>query len=185
MVLLSTGVVVYHVRERLIAENETRAIEAIQTIFDAQRTFAMTCGDGRFATNLIDLGDSLPDGQQRLPWRLSMSTTTVVEGYLVKMRAVPGPDFMSADSCTDYPLADNFYLTAEPHEIRWTARRAFAADRSGIWAVNGLDAPVLPFGPPAVAVQPERAGGVQTKAPELLGMSFSSFHYYAKKFNAR
>jgi two-component system response regulator PilR (NtrC family) len=31
----------------------------------------------------------------------------------------------------------------------------------------------------------ERAGGVQTKAAELLGMSFRSFRYYAKKFNAR
>ena len=31
----------------------------------------------------------------------------------------------------------------------------------------------------------ERAGGVQTRAAELLGMSFRSFRYYAKKFNAR
>jgi two-component system, NtrC family, response regulator PilR len=29
----------------------------------------------------------------------------------------------------------------------------------------------------------ERAGGVQTRAAELLGMSFRSFRYYAKKFN--
>jgi two-component system response regulator PilR (NtrC family) len=28
-----------------------------------------------------------------------------------------------------------------------------------------------------------RAGGVQTRAAELLGMSFRSFRYYAKKFN--
>ena len=31
----------------------------------------------------------------------------------------------------------------------------------------------------------ERSGGVQTKAAELLGMSFRSFRYYAKKFNLR
>ena len=31
----------------------------------------------------------------------------------------------------------------------------------------------------------ERAGGVQTRAAELLGMSFRSFRYYAKKFNVR
>jgi two-component system, NtrC family, response regulator PilR len=31
----------------------------------------------------------------------------------------------------------------------------------------------------------ERSGGVQTKAAELLGMSFRSFRYYAKKFNIR
>jgi two-component system response regulator PilR (NtrC family) len=31
----------------------------------------------------------------------------------------------------------------------------------------------------------EQAGGVQTKAAELLGMSFRSFRYYAKKLNIR
>ena len=31
----------------------------------------------------------------------------------------------------------------------------------------------------------EQSGGVQTKAAELLGMSFRSFRYYAKKFNLR
>jgi two-component system, NtrC family, response regulator PilR len=31
----------------------------------------------------------------------------------------------------------------------------------------------------------ERSGGVQTKAAELLGMSFRSFRYYAKKFNLK
>src|SRR5262249_50309651 len=31
----------------------------------------------------------------------------------------------------------------------------------------------------------KRAGGVQVKAAELLGMSFRSFRYYAKKYNLR
>ena len=31
----------------------------------------------------------------------------------------------------------------------------------------------------------ERAGGVQVRAAEMLGMSFRSFRYYAKKFNIR
>ena len=36
-----------------------------------------------------------------------------------------------------------------------------------------------------IALALERAGGVQTRAAELLGMSFRSFRYYAKKFNIR
>jgi two-component system response regulator PilR (NtrC family) len=36
-----------------------------------------------------------------------------------------------------------------------------------------------------IALALERSGGVQTKAAELLGMSFRSFRYYAKKFNVR
>jgi two-component system, NtrC family, response regulator PilR len=36
-----------------------------------------------------------------------------------------------------------------------------------------------------MALALEQAGGVQVKAAELLGMSFRSFRYYAKKFNLR
>jgi two-component system response regulator PilR (NtrC family) len=36
-----------------------------------------------------------------------------------------------------------------------------------------------------LALALDRAGGVQVKAAELLGMSFRSFRYYAKKFNLR
>jgi two-component system response regulator PilR (NtrC family) len=36
-----------------------------------------------------------------------------------------------------------------------------------------------------IALALERADGVQTKAAEMLGMSFRSFRYYAKKFNIR
>jgi len=36
-----------------------------------------------------------------------------------------------------------------------------------------------------IALALERAGGVQTRAAEMLGMSFRSFRYYAKKFNLR
>ena len=36
-----------------------------------------------------------------------------------------------------------------------------------------------------IALALQRAGGVQVKAAEMLGMSFRSFRYYAKKFNLR
>jgi two-component system response regulator PilR (NtrC family) len=36
-----------------------------------------------------------------------------------------------------------------------------------------------------LALALERAGGVQVKAAELLGMSFRSFRYYVKKYNLR
>jgi two-component system response regulator PilR (NtrC family) len=36
-----------------------------------------------------------------------------------------------------------------------------------------------------IALALERTGGVQTKAADMLGMSFRSFRYYAKKFNLR
>jgi two-component system response regulator PilR (NtrC family) len=66
-------------------------------------------------------------------------------------------------------------------------------------AVDGSAAPPLPdlgegfnleargedFYRHYIALALERAGGVQVKAAEMLGMSFRSFRYYAKKFNIR
>jgi len=66
-------------------------------------------------------------------------------------------------------------------------------------ATNGTSAPPLPdlgegfnleergedFYRHYIALALERAGGVQVKAAEMLGMSFRSFRYYAKKFNIR
>ena len=37
----------------------------------------------------------------------------------------------------------------------------------------------------AIAEALRRAGGVQVKAADLLGMSFRSFRYYVKKYNLR
>jgi two-component system response regulator PilR (NtrC family) len=36
-----------------------------------------------------------------------------------------------------------------------------------------------------IALALERAGGVQVKAADMLGMSFRSFRYYAKKLGLR
>jgi two-component system response regulator PilR (NtrC family) len=66
-------------------------------------------------------------------------------------------------------------------------------------AANGTSVPPLPdlgegfnleargedFYRHYIALALERAGGVQVKAAEMLGMSFRSFRYYAKKFNIR
>ena len=36
-----------------------------------------------------------------------------------------------------------------------------------------------------IALALEKAGGVQSRAAEMLGMSFRSFRYYAKKLNVK
>jgi two-component system response regulator PilR (NtrC family) len=71
--------------------------------------------------------------------------------------------------------------------------------RRGQSAIGGATAPELPelvvgfdleargeaFYRHYIALALERAGGVQVKAAELLGMSFRSFRYYVKKYNLR
>jgi two-component system response regulator PilR (NtrC family) len=69
------------------------------------------------------------------------------------------------------------------------ASDSHVGDRSGTMPelTEGFDLEALgeEFYRHYIALALERAGGVQTKAAEMLGMSFRSFRYYAKKFNLR
>ena len=78
-----------------------------------------------------------------------------------------------------------------PEEIRRGAElpRAAAAPAAGELPALGegfdLEARGEEFYRHYMSLALERAGGVQVKAAEMLGMSFRSFRYYAKKFNLR
>ncbi len=65
----------------------------------------------------------------------------------------------------------------------WPRRRHRSCRRSG--EGFDLEARGEEFYRHYMALALERAGGVQVKAAEMLGMSFRSFRYYAKKFNLR
>jgi two-component system response regulator PilR (NtrC family) len=86
-----------------------------------------------------------------------------------------------------------------PEEIRRGATPALVQASGATGAVAAAAPPELPalaegfdleaqgeeFYRHYMALALERAGGVQVKAAEMLGMSFRSFRYYAKKFNLR
>jgi two-component system, NtrC family, response regulator PilR len=74
-----------------------------------------------------------------------------------------------------------------PPNIRGAAVRAGAPGAIDPLAGPGFDleAHVQAIERGYIAKALERAGGVQVKAAELLGMSFRSFRYYVKKYNVR
>jgi two-component system, NtrC family, response regulator PilR len=73
--------------------------------------------------------------------------------------------------------------------IRGRAAQQPAAAAATVETVPGpgfdLEAHVQEIERGYIAEALRRAGGVQVKAAELLGMSFRSFRYYAKKYNLR
>ena len=73
-----------------------------------------------------------------------------------------------------------------PNQIRGDAPRPAAAPPDTL-PVSGfaLKAHVQDVERNYVAEALKRAGGVQVKAAELLGMSFRSFRYYGKKYNLK
>jgi two-component system, NtrC family, response regulator PilR len=73
--------------------------------------------------------------------------------------------------------------------VRGEAARAAAAAAGSAESLPAsgfdLEAHVKEIERGYIAQALERAGGVQVKAAELLGMSFRSFRYYVKKYNLR
>jgi two-component system response regulator PilR (NtrC family) len=73
-----------------------------------------------------------------------------------------------------------------PASIRGDAPRLTAAPVDGLPESGfDLEAHVKEIERSYIAEALKRAGGVQVKAAELLGMSFRSFRYYVKKYNLR
>jgi two-component system response regulator PilR (NtrC family) len=81
------------------------------------------------------------------------------------------------------------YIRQVPPNGSEEVRSGPAADRAGGLPDLGegfdLEARGEEFYRHYIALALERAGGVQVKAAELLGMSFRSFRYYVKKYNLR
>jgi two-component system, NtrC family, response regulator PilR len=73
-----------------------------------------------------------------------------------------------------------------PDSIRGDSGRAVVAPIDGLPDAGfDLEAHVKEIERGYIAEALKRAGGVQVKAAELLGMSFRSFRYYVKKYNLR
>jgi two-component system response regulator PilR (NtrC family) len=81
--------------------------------------------------------------------------------------------------------------TVLPESLTAAVQRGVAADWSASPATRlpeagiDLEAHVDEIYKAHIAQALKRAGGVQVKAAEMLGMSFRSFRYYARKFNIR
>ncbi|HVZ23942.1 MAG TPA: sigma-54 dependent transcriptional regulator [Vicinamibacterales bacterium] len=84
-------------------------------------------------------------------------------------------------------LLDSLPRTVRGEALRPVAAAAAAAVADGALPAAGFDleAHVQQIERGYLAEALKRAGGVQVKAAELLGMSFRSFRYYVKKYNLR
>ena len=73
-----------------------------------------------------------------------------------------------------------------PTSVRGDVPRAPTASADGLPESGfDLEAHVKDIERGYIAEALKKAGGVQVKAAELLGMSFRSFRYYVKKYNLR
>ena len=133
-----------------VSGNESVAIQRLAAIQVAQTAFAAGCGNGGYATSLVDLAGGVPGTTEQIA-ELARLDREPKSGFrfVVRPRGTVG-----APDCHGRPTSTVWYASAEPVTFGTTGTRSFAIDASGtIWQVTQAAAPVEPFGPPAVIVR--------------------------------
>ena len=120
------------------ARDESRALQAVRRIGEAQASFRALSGTGAYATSV----DSLTIGCANTPAAMSVTVLDELEaaGYEVQLRAAVAARTVATD-CQGRPTADDFYVGAQPRSADRAAQRAFAATSQGIFAFFDAVAP--------------------------------------------
>jgi two-component system response regulator PilR (NtrC family) len=104
-----------------------------------------------------------------------------LENAIERAVAVEQTPTLLPESLPPYVRPNDHGASEESLDVPGPSLREFPELREGF----DLEARGEDFYRHYISLALERSGGVQTKAAELLGMSFRSFRYYAKKFNLR
>jgi two-component system response regulator PilR (NtrC family) len=200
---------------RVLQERKFRRLGGVEELETAMRVIAATnqdltklVADGKFREDLYYRINVIPihlpplrDREEDIP--------LLAEYFLVKYRDQMGKDIHGLSQET-MDLLDAYEWPGNIRELENVIERAVALEKSQTILPESLPEHIVKRvakGPAAAGLLPEsgfnleehveglekefitqalvRAGGVQVKAAELLGMSFRSFRYYAKKYNLK
>jgi two-component system, NtrC family, response regulator PilR len=200
---------------RVLQERTFRRLGGVEEIETSMRVIAATnqdltkmVADGKFREDLFYRINVIPIQLPPLRER-SEDVPLLAEYFLSKYREEMGKDIRGlAQESID--LLDAYEWPGNIRELENVIERAVALEKTQVILPESLPDHVVrrvAKGPAAAGVLPEsgfsleahveglekeyitqaltRAGGVQVKAAELLGMSFRSFRYYVKKYNLK
>ena len=200
---------------RVLQERKFRRLGGVEELEGAMRVIAATNQDvprlvseGKFREDLFYRINVIPIHLPPLRER-GEDIVLLAEYFLVKYRERMAKDIHSLSQET-IELLEAYEWPGNIRELENVIERAVALEKSQTILPESLPEHVArraPKGPAAAGLLPEsgfnleehvegvekeyitqalvRAGGVQVKAAELLGMSFRSFRYYAKKYNLK
>ena len=200
---------------RVLQERKFRRVGGIEELEAAIRVIAATNQDldevvteGRFREDLFYRINVIPIHLPPLRER-GEDIPLLAEYFLAKYRDQMGKDIHGLSQET-MELLDAYEWPGNIRELENVIERAVALEKTQTILPESLPEHIarrVAKGPAAAGLLPEsgfnleehveglekeyitqalvRAGGVQVKAAELLGMSFRSFRYYAKKYNVK
>ncbi len=200
---------------RVLQERKFRRLGGVEELEASMRVIAATnqdltkmVADGKFREDLFYRINVIPihlpplrDREEDIP--------LLAEYFLAKYRDQMGKDIHGLSQET-MDLLEAYEWPGNIRELENVIERAVALEKSQTILPESLPEHIakrVAKGPAAAGLLPEtgfnleehveglekeyitqalvRAGGVQVKAAELLGMSFRSFRYYAKKYNLK
>jgi two-component system, NtrC family, response regulator PilR len=200
---------------RVLQERKFRRLGGVEELDTAMRVIAATnqeltrmVAEGKFREDLFYRINVIPihlpplrDRREDIP--------LLAEYFLVKYRDQMNKDVHGLSQET-VELLEAYEWPGNIRELENVIERAVALEKSQTVLPESLPEHIVkrvPKGPAAAGLLPEtgfnleehveglekeyiaqalaRAGGVQVKAAELLGMTFRSFRYYAKKYNLK
>jgi two-component system response regulator PilR (NtrC family) len=200
---------------RVLQERKFRRLGGVEELEAAIRVIAATnqdlpkaVADGKFREDLFYRINVIPIHLPPLRER-GEDIPLLAEYFLAKYRDQMGKD-VHALSQESMDLLEAYDWPGNIRELENVIERAVALEKSQTILPESLPEHIVkrvPKGPAAAGLLPEtgfnleehveglekeyitqalaRAGGVQVKAAELLGMSFRSFRYYVKKYNLK
>jgi two-component system response regulator PilR (NtrC family) len=180
----------------------------MRVIAATNQELAKMVADGRFREDLYYRVNVIPIQLPPLRDR-GEDISLLAEHFLVKYRDQMGKD-IHALSQDAVELLEGYEWPGNIRELENVIERAVALEKSQAILPESLPEHIVkrvPKGPAAAGLLPEsgfnleqhveglereyitqalaRAGGVQVKAAELLGIPYRSFRYYAKKYNLK
>jgi two-component system response regulator PilR (NtrC family) len=200
---------------RVLQERKFRRLGGVEELEGAMRVIAATnqeltkmVADGRFREDLFYRINVIPIHLPPLRDR-GEDIPLLAEYFLVKYRDQMGKDIHGISQGA-MDLLDAYEWPGNIRELENVIERAVALEKNQTILPESLPEHIakrVAKGPAAAGLLPEsgfnleehveglekeyitqalvRAGGVQVKAAELLGMSFRSFRYYVKKYNLK
>jgi two-component system, NtrC family, response regulator PilR len=200
---------------RVLQERKFRRLGGVEELEGAMRVIAATnqdltrmVADGKFREDLFYRINVIPIPLPPLRER-EEDIPLLAEYFLTKYRDHMGKDIHGLSQET-MDLLEAYEWPGNIRELENVIERAVALEKSQTILPESLPEHIFrrtPKGTAGVGLLPEsgfnleehveglekeyitqalvRAGGVQVKAAELLGMTFRSFRYYAKKYNLK
>ena len=98
-----------------VRAGEASAMASLQAINQAQTSFAVTCGNQRYAPNLPSLAVPVPQtGQGFLSPDLTAADEVEKSGYRIVMSGTEPVDIVDVQTCNQVRPVDSYQVTADP-----------------------------------------------------------------------